>query len=136
VNSTRRSNHDRQSNLFGDQPARDTGPRRAADLGATVKPLFIPLKGEFYDQFAKGQKDTEYRPYGPRWNEDTCPVGREVVLSRGYGKAHRLRGTVTHFTLSKVITQTRLWRSIYGTKHHRAACIQIRLAPSIGGEQT
>ena len=101
-----------------------------------MKPLFIPLKGEFYDQFEKGQKDTEYRPFGPRWNERTCPVGREVVLSRGYGKAHRMRGTVTHFTTSTVITQTRLWRSIYGTKHSYAACIQIRVAPSITPSQT
>lgn len=97
-----------------------------------MKPLFIPLKGEFYDQFAKGEKSIEYRPYGPRWNERTCPVGREVVLSRGYGKAHRLQGAVTDFYLSKDITQTKLWRSIYGTKHHRAACICI--AVSISGD--
>ncbi len=96
-----------------------------------MKPLFIPLKAEFFDQFSRGQKDTEYRPFGPRWNERTCPPGREVVLSRGYGKAHRLRGTVTHFTTSKVITQTRLWRSIYGTKHQYAACIRISLTHAV-----
>lgn len=95
-----------------------------------MKPLFIPLKGEFYDQFESGQKDTEYRPFGPRWNERTCPVGREVVLSRGYGKARRLQGTVKHFSISTVITQTGLWRSIYGTRHKYAACIQIRLTPT------
>lgn len=92
-----------------------------------MTPLFIPLKGEYYDQFASGQKDTEYRPYGPRWNERTCPVGREVVLSRGYGKQHRLRGTVDHFTVSKVVTQTDVWRRIYGTQYQVAACIRIRL---------
>jgi len=48
-----------------------------------MKPLFIPLKGEYFDQFQAGTKDTEYRVYGPRWNERTCAVGREVVLSRG-----------------------------------------------------
>lgn len=99
-----------------------------------MKPLFIPLKGEFYDQFASGQKDTEYRPFGPRWNLRTCPPGREVVLSRGYGKAHRLRGVVKHFSMSKVITQTRLWQSIYGTKHQYAACIQIRLTHAVSTE--
>jgi hypothetical protein len=93
-----------------------------------VKPLFIALKTEYFDAFANGSKDTEYRPFGPRWNERTCPVGREVVLSRGYGKAWRLRGTVKHFSMSKVVTQTAVWRSIYGTKHKYAACIQIRLA--------
>lgn len=95
------------------------------------KPLFIPLKGEFYDQFATGQKDTEYRPFGPRWNERTCPPGREVVLSHGYGKAHRLRGTVASFQLSSDIPKTKLWRSIYGTKHHYAACIQISLTHAV-----
>jgi hypothetical protein len=101
---------------------------------AAVKPLFIPLKGEFYDQFEKGQKDTEYRPFGPRWNERTCPVGREVVLSRGYGKAKRLRGTITQFGINRELTHSKLWVSIYGTKYTYAACIQIRLSPSISGQ--
>lgn len=99
-----------------------------ADLDSR-RPLFIPLKGEYYDQFECGEKDTEYRPYGQRWNERTCPPGREVVLSRGYGKARRLRGTVAHFTKSEVVTRTSVWRSIYGTKYQYAACICIRLAP-------
>lgn len=92
-----------------------------------MKPLFIPLKGEYFDQFASGEKTVEYRPYGPRWNAGTCPIGREVVLSRGYGKAHRLRGVVTLFDLSTRITLTPVWRSIYGNRHHTAACIHIAL---------
>lgn len=98
------------------------------------KPLFIPLKGEFYDQFATGQKDTEYRPYGPRWNFRTCPPGREVVLSRGYGKAHRLRGTVASFEIRADIPKTRLWQSIYGTKHVHAACIRISLTHAVSNQ--
>lgn len=62
-----------------------------------MKPLFIPLKGEHYDRFESGDKDTEYRQYGPRWNEQNCPPGRTVILSRGYGKQHRLTGTVEQF---------------------------------------
>lgn len=31
-----------------------------------MKPLFIPLKSEFYEAFCNGTKDTEYRPYGQR----------------------------------------------------------------------
>jgi hypothetical protein len=61
------------------------------------RPLFVPLKGEFYDAFADGTKIVEYRRYGPRWNERTCPVGRRVVLSRGYGRRHRLSGQVGGF---------------------------------------
>ena len=90
-----------------------------------MKPLFIPLKSEFYDAFANGTKDTEYRVYGPRWNERTCPIGREVVLSRGYGKARRLHGTVASFHVSAEIPQTPLWQDIYGPHHRYAACIQI-----------
>ena len=71
--------------------------RSAQDTGATLKPLFIPLKAEYFDAFANGSKTREYRLYGPRWNERTCQVGRRVVLSRGYGKSNRLEGVVSSF---------------------------------------
>ncbi len=58
------------------------------------KNLFIPLKREHYSNFLAGIKTTEYRLYGPRWNEKTCPPGRPVTLSMGYGKTHRLSATV------------------------------------------
>ena len=61
------------------------------------KPLFIPLKTEYFDRFADGTKTYELRLYGPRWNEKTCAVGREVILSKGYGKQHRLRGQIFSF---------------------------------------
>lgn len=48
------------------------------------KPLFIPLKREFFQAFKAGEKVEEYRPEGPRWNARTCRVGRPVVLSLGY----------------------------------------------------
>lgn len=59
-----------------------------------MKPLFIPLNSAPFDAFRKGEKKVEYRSYGPRWNEQTCVVGRPVVLSRGYGKQARLTGTI------------------------------------------
>lgn len=59
------------------------------------RPLFIPLKGEWYDKFSSGKKTVEYRRHGPGWNLKTCWVGRPVVLSRGYGKAHRMTGRIT-----------------------------------------
>ena len=61
------------------------------------KPIFIPLRREWFEKFARGEKTTEYRVYGPRWNETTCQVGRKVVLSLGYGKNHRLSGEITDF---------------------------------------
>lgn len=59
--------------------------------------LFIPLKTEFFNRFKSGEKRSELRLYGPRWNEITCPVGREVVLSKGYGKHERLAGRIDQF---------------------------------------
>lgn len=59
------------------------------------KPLFIPLKAEHFDDFASGIKTHERRVYGPGWNTGTCYVGREVRLSRGYGKRYRLSGSIT-----------------------------------------
>ena len=63
----------------------------------TEKPLFIPLKSKWYEQFQSGEKRDELRRYGPRWNENTCRVGREAVLSKGYGKQNRMRGKVRAF---------------------------------------
>ncbi len=71
-----------------------TSPGRPAGDG---KPLFIPLKAEYFEMFASGQKTSELRLYGPRWNEKTCTVGRKVVLSKGYGKSHRIDAKVTEF---------------------------------------
>ena len=61
------------------------------------KPLFIPLKAEYYEAFENGTKDTEYRRYGKIWNENNCRPGRTVTLSYGYGKARRMKGTVIDF---------------------------------------
>lgn len=92
-----------------------------------TKPLFIPLKTAYFEAFAKGEKTTEYRPYGPRWNERTCPVGRKVTLSQGYGKARRLTGTVIAFDRSAEPTRTAAWMDCYGAKSGEAACIHIQI---------
>lgn len=61
------------------------------------KPLFVPLKEEWFRAFAEGQKLEEFRPEGPRWNAAACRVGRPVVLSCGYGVRRRLAGVVTGY---------------------------------------
>lgn len=61
------------------------------------KPLFIPLRREWFEKIASGEKGTEYRAYGTRWNERSCRIGREVVVSCGYGKSRRLRKVVASF---------------------------------------
>ncbi len=57
------------------------------------KPLFIPLKAEYFNAFKNGTKVTEYRLYGPKWHEKTVFSGRPVILSKGYS-GERLTGTV------------------------------------------
>lgn len=52
---------------------------------ATDRPLWIPLRAEYFNAFASGMKTVEYRRHGPGWNEDTCWPGRDVVLANGYG---------------------------------------------------
>lgn len=96
-----------------------------------MKPLFIPLKGKYFDAFACGTKTTEYRVYGPRWNERTCPVGRDVVLSRGYGKYHRLTGRITGFWVDQEPQNRAGWVECYGKETAAAACIQIALTSAV-----
>lgn len=62
-----------------------------------TKPLFLPLYTKYYEAFECGEKTDELRLYGPRWNERTCRVGRDVVLSKGYGKKHRMKGKICGF---------------------------------------
>lgn len=61
------------------------------------KPLFVPLKAEFFRAFENGSKHSELRLYGPRWNEHTCTPGRKVVLSLGYGKSKRISAVIDLF---------------------------------------
>lgn len=63
------------------------------------KPLFVPLTRRWFEQFERGEKTTEFRLYGARWNERTCRIGRAVTLSLGYGTKRRLTGVVCRFEL-------------------------------------
>ena len=67
-----------------------------------MKSLFLPLKKQYYEKFEQGLKTTEYRPYGPRWNEHTCVIGREVIISCGYGKTRRLHGVIISFEVRTI----------------------------------
>lgn len=63
-----------------------------------MKPLFIPLRREWFEAFAAGTKRHEWRRHDNRWNARTCVVGRPVILSLGYSGA-RLTGRVTSFNV-------------------------------------
>lgn len=90
------------------------------------KPLFIPLKGKFYDAFERGEKTVEYRKLGPRWSAETCRVGRDVVLSRGYGKKNRLCGWITDYIETTDTSEIEGWAECYGYGG-TAACIEIEI---------
>ncbi len=62
-----------------------------------MKPLFIPLKTEYYRAFEGGGKDTEYRLHGGPWTESQCVVGRSVNIRRGYSTPDNLYGVVKSF---------------------------------------
>lgn len=95
-----------------------------------MKPLFIPLKTEFFEAFALGEKTVEYRKHGPRWNAETCAIGREVVIRKGYGKIDRIRGVITGFWVDRNPTNLPGWTECYGVHPGDAAvCIQIEVQP-------
>ncbi len=93
----------------------------------TEKPLFVPLKREWFQAFQSGEKSEECRPHGPRWNERTCQIGRRVTLCLGYGKKHRLSGIVVSFRVEINTEKIKGWRECYGTRPDPAACIGIKL---------
>lgn len=100
-----------------------------------AKPLFIPLKTEWFEAFERGEKEHELRRYGPRWSSTACRVGRPVTLSHGYGKQRRLYGRISSFA---VVHASRLWpddqdavERTYGTLDINVAVIGIGdLCPS------
>ncbi len=93
----------------------------------TRKPLFLPLKREFFEAFDRGTKHTEFRQFGPRWNLLTCVVGRDVVLSLGYGKQRRLRGVVTDFRVDHNPEFIEGWKACFPNSTSAAACIGIKV---------
>lgn len=96
-----------------------------------IKPLFIPLKSEYYKLFELRLKKAELRKYGSRWNEKTCAIGREVVLSNGYGKKNRMTGRIVDFKkIPSIELGTFSKRSVlevYGTLNIDIAMISIEL---------
>lgn len=106
--------------------------RRPLNETADMIPLFIPLKREYFEAFERGDKKHEYRPYGVRWNEKTCPVGRRVTLSLGYGRQRRLNGKVVSFEKSREPLKTLAWLKCYGHRTGDCAVIGIELeSPNI-----
>lgn len=94
-----------------------------------MKPLFIPLKKEYFDAFELGEKTVEFRALNERWNLKNCSTGRAVVLSCGYGRSRRLKGFVSSsqvrpgYTLDN--SDREAVRQCYGSEDINVICINI-----------
>lgn len=95
------------------QPPRAVRVKRLV-MQREERPLFIPLKREYFEAFERGEKTEEYRKHCGPWNAQTCQVGREVVLSLGYGKSRRLRGVVASFHIENSPERLPGWIECYG----------------------
>lgn len=96
---------------------------------AMERPLFIPLKTQYFEAFKSGEKTEELRKYGGRWTEDTCRIGRPVTLSRGYGVGDRISGEVWRFKVQHGslfgTTYQAAINDVFGTLDLEIACISI-----------
>jgi hypothetical protein len=103
------------------------------------RPLFVPLRTEFYLAFAEGRKTSELRRYGARWNERTCRVGRRVVLSHGYHSPRhpRLHGVVIGFEKTPAATlspaEQALLVRLFGAVALQSDVARIVIALDTGG---
>jgi len=88
-------------------------------------PLFIPLKAVYFEQFKAGTKTTEYRRRSKVWCIENCPVGRPVILSRGYS-GERLTGKIVGCHYDHVPSRLPGWVECYG-QGGTATCIKIEL---------
>lgn len=115
--------------MSNDISSASSEPVSASDSTAGEKPLFIPLRTWWFRQFQRTIKDTEYRAYGPRWNENTCRVGRRVMLSHGYSGA-RMEGFVGEFRKMRIEDTPPAAREIYPNAQYIAAIKIVGLAPA------
>lgn len=93
-------------------------------------PLFVPLKTEWFDRFASGEKTVEWRLFGKRWNRETCVTGRAIILSKGYGKVARLHGTIERVTVVRRDSAPRAAQELFPVGDEFIG-IHIRLHPQI-----
>lgn len=85
-----------------------------------MKPLFLPLRTRWFREFQAGIKTIEYRVYGPRWHEQTCTVGRPVVVSHGYS-GDRLTATIKRFRRIPLSRAPKAARELFPDATHLAA---------------
>lgn len=78
------------------------------------KPLFIPLKREFFEAFKDGTKTWELRGINNNFNEKTVVLERKTILALGYTKT-RIEGKISNIVLMDAgneIKQIAIWNNI------------------------
>lgn len=85
-----------------------------------IRPLFVPLRRQWWEAFRDGSKRIEWRVYGGRWNRQRCHRGRRVILSLGYSGA-RLLGTVVRTRCVSADLAPAAARAIYPTARYLCA---------------
>lgn len=93
-----------------------------------VKPLFLPLKGLYFDLFADGRKTWELRQQVGGWNTNQLYTARGLTLSYGYGTKHRIPSLVgdvkTAASIDEMIERHEwLWRAINPLAESKEAMI-------------
>lgn len=91
-----------------------------------MKPLFCPLRKEYYLQFKSGLKTTEYRAYGRGWNEKTCTIGRLINLSLGYN-GERILARITKVSIVAIVDAPQVAIDLYSHRAEEIICIDISL---------
>lgn len=89
-----------------------------------MKPLFVPLTTRWFRDFCDGRKTTEYRAFGPRWNDSTCAIGRAVTLSHGYS-GDRLSTRVRSFRVIPIERAPAAARELYEGRAKLIAAIGL-----------
>ena len=75
-----------------------------------TRPMFIPLKREWYEAFARGEKTVEYRLPKGAFAPHHCAPGRPVVLSLGWSGNGRLNARIVAYALVDATPVTRtIW---------------------------
>ena len=91
-----------------------------------MKPLFCPLRKEYYLQFKSGLKTTEYRAYGRGWNEKTCAIGRLINLSLGYN-GERLLAEIKNISIVDIADAPQVAIDLYAHRASKIICIDVNL---------
>ncbi|UDQ96844.1 hypothetical protein AAEX28_07235 [Lentisphaerota bacterium WC36G] len=93
---------------------------------AGMKPLFVPLKKQFFEAFKSGEKTAEYRKISNNFNLKTCKIGRKVTLAKGYTK-ERLSGIIKSVEICHKPNSLPGWVECYGENEPKAIIINIEV---------